>query len=475
MNLDDIKIIYFLGIGGIGMSALARYFLSRGCEIHGYDRTETTLTKKLVAEGMKIHYREADLKKIPTQLDLVVWTPAIPRDFEELTFFQNGNFLLKKRAEVLGIISRSKRTIAVAGTHGKTTTSSLLTHLLRTGGVDCTAFLGGISQNLGSNYAGGQSDWVVAEADEYDRSFLHLSPEIAVLMSMDPDHLDIYGDAAAVAETGFKEFIKKTKPNGKVFIKHNLAQYFDNQLFETFGVNKGMYRAENIRVEQGWFVFDFCAPARFRQPEANPAPEEIKNRLDDDLHRFEIKALRFALPGRHNVENATATIAVALNLGIRTAAIREALATFKGIKRRFEFIFRDENTVFIDDYAHHPAELRAAIQAARDLFPHRKITGVFQPHLYSRTRDFQEGFAEELDKLDEIILMDIYPAREMPIPGVTSESISAKMKNPNVVLATKANVLEVLKARPLDVVITLGAGDIDTFVEPIRQWLEGRR
>lgn len=459
MNFSEIKKIYFLGIGGIGMSALARYFSMKGVEVHGYDKTETTLTKKLVSEGMTIHYGAADLTKIPAGLDLVVWTPAIPRNFEELTFFQNSGIPLKKRAEVLGIISRNQRTIAVAGTHGKTTTSSLVTHLLRTGGVDCTAFLGGIAQNLRSNYVGGDSDWVVAEADEYDRSFLHLSPEISVLLSMDPDHLDIYGEASAMAETGFKEFVRKTKTNGKVFIKYNLAQNFDNQLFETFGVEEGMYRAEQVRVEDGWFVFDFVAPAFGRSRKTPPGGELCWTNI------------RFAMPGRHNVENATAAIAVALQLGIGEAAIRTALATFQGIIRRFEFIHRDEKTVFIDDYAHHPTEIRSAVQAARELFPGRKITGIFQPHLYSRTRDFQDGFAEELDKLDEILLLDIYPAREKPIPGVTSEIIFDKMKNPDKVLVTMENVLEVLKTKELDVVMTIGAGDIDTIVEPVKDLL----
>ncbi len=461
MNPDDIKKIYFLGIGGIGMSALARYFRSLGCEIHGYDRTETVLTKKLVEEGMKIHYGAADLSKIPEGLDLAVWTPAIPGDFEELTFFKNSNVPLKKRAETLGDISRSRRTIAVAGTHGKTTTSSMLTHLLRTGGIDCTAFLGGISLNLSSNYVGGKSDWVVAEADEYDRSFLQLSPEIAVLLSMDPDHLDIYGEASAVAETGFKEFIKKTRPNGKVFIKYSLAQYFDNQLFETFGLNNGRYLAENIRIKNGWFLFDFIAPAF--QPEGGGQTG------------IGIKDLRLGMPGRHNVENATVAIAVSLNLGVSVEAIREGLATFKGIKRRFEFIFRDEKTVFIDDYAHHPTEIKAAAQAAQELFHDRKITAIFQPHLYSRTRDFLDGFAEALDRFDEVVLMDIYPARELPIPGITSKAIFEKMKNPNRTLVTKKNMLDTLKTRDLDVVMTIGAGDIDTFVEPIKQWLLERK
>jgi UDP-N-acetylmuramate--alanine ligase len=454
MHLDDIKKIYFLGIGGIGMSALARYFRSVGAEVHGYDKTQTVLTRQLESEGMRIHYGAADLAAIPSGLDLAVWTPAIPRDFEELTFFQNSGLPLKKRAEVLGIISRSRRTIAVAGTHGKTTTTSLLTHLLRTGGVDCTAFLGGISQSLGSNYVGGDSDWVVAEADEYDRSFLQLSPEISVLLSMDPDHLDIYGDPDAVAETGFKEFIRKTRPNGKIFIHCNLAQNFDNQIFETFGLELGQYRAQNIRVEDGWFCFDYVAPAGF------PA------RMDN---------LKLALPGRHNVENATAAIAVALQLGIGPEAIREALASFKGIKRRFEFIYRDEHRVYIDDYAHHPTEIRSAVQAARDLFPGRKITGIFQPHLYSRTRDFQGGFAAELDKLDEVILLDIYPARELPIPGVSSAIVFDKMKNRHKRMVSIKEIPAVLNLNEIDVLMTIGAGDIDTLVEPIAAFLSSRK
>ncbi|MBK8566671.1 MAG: UDP-N-acetylmuramate--L-alanine ligase [Saprospiraceae bacterium] len=497
MNLGQIKKIYFLGIGGIGMSALARYFLMKGCEVHGYDKTETTLTKKLVKEGMTVHYGAADLTNIPAGLDLVVWTPAIPRDFEELLHFQNSKIPLKKRAEVLGIISRSQRTIAVAGTHGKTTTSSLVTHILRTGGVMCTAFLGGIAQNLKSNYVGGDSDWVVAEADEYDRSFLQLSPEISVLLSMDPDHLDIYGAAENVAETGFKEFLKKTKPNGKVFIKDELTQHFDNQMidnsnrvaYSTFGLGSGTYRSENVRVEDGMFVFDFVAPASGRSWEAHPATSgsgegrsyeaiaDLGLRISDSTApnpQSAIRNLKFSMAGRHNIENATAAIAVALQLGVTEKSIRKALISFKGIQRRFEFVYRDERTVFIDDYAHHPTEIRAAVQAARELFPGRHITGIFQPHLYSRTRDFQDGFAAELDKLDDIILMDIYPARELPMPGVTSEIVFDKMKNPNRVLATKANVLEVLKTKDLDVVMTIGAGDIDTFVLPIKNMLKSK-
>ena len=450
MKLFEIQKIYFLGIGGIGMSALARYFNKRGCEIFGYDKTETELTKKLVAEGMKIHYEE-DIEQIPKDLDLVVWTPAIPLKNKELEFFQTKGHPIIKRAEALGIISRSQRTIAVAGTHGKTTTASILTHVLRTGGIDCTAFLGGIARNFESNYIEGSGDWIVVEADEYDRSFLHLEPEIAVVLSMDPDHLDIYGDVEQMHESGFKKFAKKVKPGGQVFIKKSLAQYFDSQLFETYGVGEGNCRAENIRVIAGWFVFDYVR--------MNSIPGKESN----------IKNIQFALPGRHNVENATAAICVAQKLGISKAAIKKALATFKGIKRRFEFVYRDDKgVVFIDDYAHHPSELRAAITAARELFPGRKITGIFQPHLYSRTRDFQNDFAAELDKLDELLLMDIYPAREKPIPGVDSRVVFEKMKNKNKELVSKATLMKVLKTKALEVLLTLGAGDIDAFVEPIR-------
>ncbi|TAK33797.1 MAG: UDP-N-acetylmuramate--L-alanine ligase [Saprospiraceae bacterium] len=472
MNLDELKKLYFLGIGGIGMSALARYFNSRSCEIHGYDKTETTLTKKLVAEGMKIHYEE-NPALLPPDIDLVVWTPAVPRDNLELQFFNQSGIPVKKRAEVLGLISRSHRTIAVAGTHGKTTTSTLVAHLLHTAGISCTAFLGGISKNFGSNFVEGGSDWVVAEADEYDRSFLQLAPKIAVLMSMDPDHLDIYGDAKQIEETGFKEFLRRVKPGGKIFLKSGLEQSFENMAFETFGVEAGQYRAENLRVENGWFIFDLVAPAFHLRAQAIPvaARSTVENRIHEEVRW---KGLRFTMPGRHNVENACAAIAAAMQAGAGEEAVRKGLANFKGIVRRFEMVYRDEQHVFIDDYAHHPTEIHSAVQAARELFPGRKITGIFQPHLYSRTRDFQDGFARELDKLDEIILMDIYPARERPIPGISSEVIFEKMKNPDKVLVTKANMLEVLKSKDLDVLMTIGAGDIDTFVEPIKRWLMKR-
>lgn len=448
MKLDDIQKIYFVGIGGIGMSALARYFHRKGVEVHGYDKTETTLTRKLAGEGMKIHYEE-DPEKIPTGVDLVVYTPAVPAEHRELEYFRARHFPVKKRAEVLGMISRDRKTVAVAGTHGKTTTSSMLTYLLRSGGIDCTAFLGGIARDFDSNVVTGNSDWVVVEADEYDRSFLQLSPDIAVILSMEPDHLDIYGDAESILETGFKAFAAKRKKGGRLLVNHRIAdQFADWKDVADYGLEAGRHRADNIRVEDGFFVFDYHGP-------------------EQSLER-----LRLAMPGRHNVENATAAIAVALELGAPPADIRQALATFRGIKRRFELIYRDEKRTYIDDYAHHPSELRAAIGAARELFPERRITGVFQPHLYSRTRDFAQGFAEALDQLDEIILLDIYPAREKPIPGVSSKIIYDRMRNPNRMMIAKEDLMGALQKKKTEVLLTLGAGDIDTCVQPIEEWMK---
>jgi UDP-N-acetylmuramate--alanine ligase len=453
IELHQIKKVYFIGIGGIGMSALARYFMGRGCEVHGYDRTETDLTRILAQEGMKIHYID-DISFIPLGIDLVIFTPAVPKTHSELVYFQNNNFPILKRSEVLGIISRGMKCIGVAGTHGKTTTSSIVTHILRVGGVDCTAFLGGISLSLGSNFVEGKSDWVVVEADEFDRSFLRLSPDMAVVTAIDPDHLDIYGDEANFRQ-GFQDFVSKLKNNGKVFKNKNLVDFLPRKdagikkiCWATYGTGEGGdYRAENLRVEDGFFVFDYKSPI-----------ENIDN-------------VRFTLAGRHNVENATAAIAVAQQLGVTAAAVREALGSFRGIKRRFEVVVRGEKTVFIDDYAHHPTELENAIAAAKMLYPNKKITGIFQPHLFTRTRDFQDGFAAALDTLDEVILMDIYPARELPIEGITSEIIFDKMKNQHKTLTTKAELMPLLRGRNFEVLLTLGAGDIDTFVRPIAEML----
>ncbi len=455
MELNTIHKIYFIGIGGIGMSALARYFNGRGVQVYGYDKVETTLTKTLVREGIDIHYEET-IEAIPEGIDLVVYTPAIPNEHKELIWFQQNGFSIKKRAEVLGIISRSMKTIAIAGTHGKTTTSSILAHLLQVGGIDCTAFLGGIAMNFKSNFVEGSSDWVVVEADEFDRSFLHLSPTISVVLSMDADHLDIYGDDESVKE-GFEKFVAQTQSTGRIFYQKDLRfkqqEKRTKKLMESgrFGIGTTNNSAQNIRVEEGYFVFDY---------------EDIYGRLE---------SLKFTLPGQHNVSNATVAIAIARYLGVEDEKLVEALASFKGIKRRFEFIVRKKEKIYIDDYAHHPTELKAAILAARTLYPAKKITGIFQPHLYSRTRDFAEGFAEALDGLDEVILMDIYPARELPIEGVSSKIIFEKMKNTNCQLASKETLMEKVKKLDIEVVLTLGAGDIDLFVQPIKEMLESKR
>ena len=423
MKLELIKKIYFVGIGGIGMSALARYFNSRKVEVYGYDKTTSSLTEQLEAEGMSIHY-EDDVSQIPKGIDLVVYTPAVPNSHTELQYFWNNDYEVLKRAAVLGIISRGMKAIAIGGTHGKTTTTSITTHILKTCGIDCTSFLGGIAENFKSNFVEGTSEWFVVEADEFDRSFLHLNPEISAVLSMDADHLDIYGDVDTMHET-FSEFVHKTNDNGFILYKNDLPLRIEKTsqkrlITNTFGHESGEYQIKNVRVEHGYFVFDVISPI-----------ENIEN-------------LAFTLPGKHNALNALVGIAVAQRLGANSEDIKTALKTFKGIKRRFEFIVRGDlnanEKVFIDDYAHHPSELNAAIDAARQMYPNNKLTGIFQPHLYSRTNDFQDGFAAALDELDEIYLLDIYPARELPMKGVPSEIIFNKMKNPNKKLVQKSDL-----------------------------------
>lgn len=440
MNLKDIQCCYFVGVGGIGMSAIARYFNSIGIAVHGYDKTETILTKKLVEEGIQIHYQD-DVNQIPDQVDLVVYTPAVPESLGELQHLRSTSVPIKKRAEVLGIISQNRKTVAIAGTHGKTTTTTITTHLLRSGGVDCSAFLGGIAQNFGSNFVAGAGDWVVVEADEYDRSFLQLSPDFAGILSMDADHLDIYGDRESIVETGFRAFAQRLKDNGELWVRNGLEHHFDQ--VRTFGLDAGESRSQNIRVEDGYFTFDYVGP------------------------KTSMEALQFTLPGRHNVENATLAITVALSLGVKEEDIRKALMSFKGIKRRFDFITRAKDKVYIDDYAHHPTELKAAIAAAKELYPGRRLYGIFQPHLYSRTRDFVDGFAAALDELDVPILMDIYPAREEPIPGVTSQMILDRMENEQKKWLGRKEILNYIKGENIQVLMTLGAGDIDRLIEPL--------
>ncbi len=460
MNLSQYRHIYFVGIGGIGMSAIARYFLNIGKLVSGYDRTSTQLTQILESEGMNIHY-EDNVNLIPEGVDLVVYTPAIPIDHQELNWLKNQTIPLMKRAQALGIISEAKDAVCIAGTHGKTTTSSMVTHVLKSGGVDISAFLGGVTVDYDSNFLVGNSDVVVLEADEYDRSFLWLNPYVAVITSMDPDHLDIYGNHEVMI-SGFKAFAAKTRNHGYLIIRHGLKHHFTEQEFQdiqTRGVKVFEYgeedcgdiRMHNLRIEHGVYVFDYEGLGQ------------------------KIESVKMSMPGRHNAENACIAITIGLLQGVTYDDIKGALAGFRGIHRRFEKIIDTQRLVYIDDYAHHPSELKVAIDAARNLYSGRKLTGIFQPHLYSRTKDFAQGFAAELDKLDEVILMDIYPARELPIEGVRSEMIFEMMQNPNKKLATKATLMDVLTAGEVDVLMTLGAGDIDTFVQKIKKHYEEKR
>ncbi len=446
-QLTDIKTLYFLGIGGIGMSALARYFHARGAVVHGYDRTRTPLTEALEKEGMHIHY-EDDPARIPEAVDLAVRTPAVPESNAELQELLRRGVPVMKRAELLGLISRHSRTLAVAGTHGKTTTSSMLTWILHQGGVVPTAFLGGIARNFESNYVPGRGEWVVVEADEFDRSFLHLHPEAAAILSVDPDHLDIYGSEEAVWATGYRPFAEQVR--GRLVIRHDLAHRFPDREVWTFGIGQGDVQARHVRVEDGWFVFDLLTPFGKRQD------------------------VRLALPGRHNVWNALAATGLALEAGVGLEVVVEALATFKGIWRRFDVLHRSDRYVYVDDYAHHPAELEAVLRAARELFAERRITAIFQPHLFSRTRDFMAGFAKALSLADELILLDIYPAREEPIAGVSSDALAARITGIPVVRAARDEVPALLAQKDVEVLMTLGAGDIDRLREPIAKLLAAR-
>lgn len=454
-TIQDIRRAYFIGIGGIGMSAVARFLNARGVAVSGYDKTRTVLTDALEAEGMNIHYGEADLTKVPAPgADLVViYTPAVKLPFAELKKVMDGDYAVMKRSAFLGLVSRDLDCIAIAGTHGKTTTTTITTHLLHVAGLEPNAFLGGIANNFSSNYVRGASDLVVVEADEYDRSFLTLHPAIAVVLSADPDHLDIYGDHDTMLETGFKAFARQVQPGGQLIVRHDLRELFDDVehvLLSTFGIGAGDFSAQNVRVQDGAFHFDLKEP---------------------DGHL--VLDLKTTLPGRHNVENAVAACAVTRLSGGDEDSLREGLATFKGISRRFETVIDGPEIVVIDDYAHHPTELRAAISAARELYPERTIRGVFQPHLFSRTQDFAAGFAHALDGLDEAVLIPIYPAREEPIPGVTSKSVFDLMKNDRRLLFDDERMLAWARELTDGVLLFLGAGDIDKLVE--RYLAEGSR
>lgn len=459
MNILDYKLYYFLGIGGIGMSALARYFNHYGKKVEGYDKTNSDLTRLLESENIICRYKE-DLVSLKKTLNnyaksevLIVYTPAVPQTHSEYLFLKENGYEVKKRSEVLGQITEQFKTIAVAGTHGKTTTTTLIAHILRSSGINCHAFMGGISKNFDTNLLLGdvndKSAYVVVEADEYDRSFLTLKPQIAVITSVDADHLDIYGNKNAINESYFL-FSKQVKNGGCLIVKKNV----DNELKLTdkrfiYSLNLDTeYCADSIKIEDGAFWYNIKSP-------------------DEPVNHVTI-----GLPGLHNVENSIAAVAVAQQLGIKADQIREALRSFKGVKRRFDYRIKLQNLVYIDDYAHHPEELRAAISAARQLYPGKKITGIFQPHLYSRTRDFADGFAESLDLLDECLLLDIYPARELPIEGITSQLLIDKMKLSNKQLVKKENIQKVFKNCFPEVLLTMGAGDIDTLVLPIENWLK---
>ncbi len=451
MKKLNYDIVYFIGVGGIGMSALARWF-NATYGVFGYDKTLSELTETLEKEGIAIHYDD-NVNKIPSDATkentLVIYTPAIPTDHAELTYFKEGGFTIKKRAEVLGDISRNYFTVAVAGTHGKTTTSSMIAHLLHFAGVDVTGFIGGIATNFNSNLVIGGTDKAIAviEADEFDRSFLHLSPNIAVVTSTDADHLDIYEDGEAL-KNSFRAFIDKLAKDGKLLISQKANESLDLGFGSEYGLEASKIRAKKIKIGEGVFVFDY-------------ADENTK-----------IEGLELSLPGFHNIENALAAIRIALLLHIPAQKIKEGIKAYKGVKRRFEFIFKSASKVYIDDYAHHPEELNAFIKSAKALYPSKKLTVIFQPHLYSRTKDFSAGFAKALDQADQVWLLDIYPARELPIKGVTSDLILSQMELNDKKLISKKVVIDEIENSDFEVLATLGAGDIDRLVPEIKDVLQ---
>lgn len=447
MELNSIQRVYLIGIGGIGMSGLARYFNHRGCLVAGYDKTQTALTTALEQENIEVAYHD-EIDYIPFDFNgpedgtLIIYTPAIPANSLILSFFQDKNFSLKKRSEVLGIISKGMFTLAVAGTHGKTTTSSMIAHILRESGNDCSAFLGGIATNYNSNVLFGSNEILVVEADEYDRSFLTLHPDIAVVTSMDADHLDIYGDKNSMVDA-FRQFASQLKANGKLICKKGLP--LDGITY--FIEGDADVSAENINIKNGNYYFDF------------------KN---DEV---EIKDIQLGIAGVHNVENAVAAIQTTLFLEVDPLEIKAALKSFSGIKRRFEYIINTEKTIYIDDYAHHPEELRAAITSVKALYPQKKLTVLFQPHLFTRTRDFADDFAAVLSEADDLLLLDIYPARELPIAGVDAQMILDRMKSNNKKYTVKEALGYVQENQP-ELLLTVGAGDIDKMVGPLKSILQ---
>lgn len=458
MNTNTLKAVYFVGAGGIGMSALVRYFLSKGKAVGGYDRTASALTEKLRQEGADIHY-EDNVALIPEvflnpETTLIVYTPAIPAEHKELTYFREHNFEIQKRAQVLGMITQTERGLCVAGTHGKTTTSTMAAFLLDNSHVKCNAFLGGISKNYGTNLlVSDQSDFVVIEADEFDRSFHWLTPYATVITATDSDHLDIYGTHEAYLES-FRKYTSLIRPDGYLIIKKGIELQPDVKegvTVYTYSDKEGDFHAENIRIGNGEIFFDFISP--------------LGN----------IKDVQLGVPVYVNIENGIAAMALAQIGGATAEEIKAAMPQFKGVDRRFDFKLKNDHIVFLSDYAHHPAEIKQSVSSLRMLYPDKKLTAIFQPHLYTRTRDFYKDFADSLSLLDEVILLDIYPARELPIEGVTSKLIYDNLR-PGIekTMCHKEDLIELLKTKNIEVLITLGAGDVDNYVAPIYELLKDR-
>ena len=446
MNLNNIHNIYFVGIGGIGMSAIARYFKAANKRVSGYDKTKTVITDGLEALGVDVVFNDSvetiDSSFLNPKDTLVVYTPAIPKDNKLLNYFKENGFEVLKRSEILGLITENTFCLAVAGTHGKTTTTSILGHIMMECNVPLTAFLGGISENYNSNLILNGDEVSVVEADEFDRSFLTLSPDLACITSMDADHLDIYGDASELIRT-FEDFSKKLKPNGKLFIKNGLPLKGI-----TYGIEDDSdYCAQNIKIKNGAYVFDVKTP--------NTVLEQVQ----------------FNLPGRHNLSNALIALAMALEYGVSAPDLVKALGSYKGVKRRFTYQIKTDDLVFIDDYAHHPEEINAVHQAVREMYPEDKVLAIFQPHLFSRTKDFGAEFAQSLSQFDEVLLLDIYPARELPIEGVTSQWLLSQIDNPNKGLISKSEIIQTIKESKAKIILTIGAGDIGVEVNKIREAL----
>lgn len=457
MEYKDIKSVYFVGAGGIGMSAIVRFFLGKGCNVGGYDKTPSELTEKLIEEGAKIHYAENvdAIDECFKQKDstLVVYTPAIPADHKELVYFQTEGFAVQKRAQVLGTLTMSHKGLCVAGTHGKTTTSTMAAHLLHESHVDCNAFLGGISKNYGTNYILSDSEYVVIEADEFDRSFHWLRPYMTVITATDPDHLDIYGTKEAYLES-FRKYTTLIKPGGALIIHKGLEMKADVQdgvkVYE-YSRNEGDFHAENIKIGNGEIIFDFVHP------------EGV------------VKDIQLGVPVSINIENGIAAMALAILNGVTEEELRSGMKSFSGVDRRFDFKVKSDKMVFLSDYAHHPNEIDACVKSIRELYAGKKIAAVFQPHLYTRTRDFYKEFAAALSGLDAVYLCDIYPARELPIEGVTSKLIYDNLR-PGIEkhLISKDDILEVARKADFDVLVSLGAGDIENYVPQITEILKGK-